>query len=159
MDNRYPISGTVTEIGETKEFSAYFRKREFKIRITDTDGQNRIIERILKFSLINNDIKLIDDVVIDDIVKIQFYLDGKDYSKDGITSNYTGPVCYELDIITSPTRETKEDKKINMIQGGTAPLKQSTLDELMVTPTLEKEEEKDEFAIPDINDEFKDLPF
>ena len=155
MDNRYQITGTVSEMYEIKQLSAYFRKREFKIRITDTDFQNKVVERNIKFGLINQDVPLIDNVKIDDVVSIKYYLDGRDVTRDGKTSNYTSVVCYELEIISSPTRETKEDKNISIIQGGTAPLKQSTMDELMITPV----QDKDEFAPVNIDNEFGDLPF
>jgi len=155
MDNRFKLTGTVSEMYEMKQLSPFFRKREFKIRISDTDFQNKVVERNIKFGLINQDVPLLDNVRVDDIVSINFYLDGRDVSKDGKTSNYTSVVCYELEIISSPTRETKEDKNISMIQGGNAPLKQSTLDELMITPV----QDKDEFPVTNTIDEFGGLPF
>ena len=155
MENRVPISGTVVEMYEMKVISSYLRKREFKIRHTDTDFKGGIVERIIKFALINQDVPLLDTVRIDDTVVVSYYIDGRDYTKEDKIVNYTSLVCYEIEVTSSRSRDTKEDGDYAVIRGGTAPLKQSTLDELMITPGQEVE------VFPDKNekDEFSDLPF
>lgn len=155
MDNREKITGTVVEIYELRQLSAYFRKREFVIRFSDTDFQNKIVERFIKFGLINQDVPLLDNVRIDDTVSVSYYIDGRNIVKDGKTSNFTNLVCYELDVLASVSRDTAKEKNEVIIPGGTTPLKQSTLDELMITPG----EEDDPFPVNNKVNDFSGLPF
>ena len=109
-ENRFPMTGTVVELTETKQISQYFRKREFKLRFSDVDFTGKVVDRLAKFVLINDSCSKFDNVAVDDIIQIMWYLDGRDYVKDGKTLNFTSCVCYEVDIISSPTRATDEDK-------------------------------------------------
>lgn len=112
MDNNYKLSGTLIWIGELKQFSQYFSKREFKIRRTDINSYtNRLSERKIKFEIQNDNIPKIESARIDDTIDIHFNIDGKDYVKDGKEINFTSLVAYEIDIINSISRDTKEDKE------------------------------------------------
>lgn len=154
MDNRYKISGIVTEMYEMKQVSAYFRKRDFKIRYSDTDFQNKIVERIIKFGLINQDVPLLDNVRVDDTITVSFYIDGRDVRKEDNTVNFTSLACYDIEILASASRDTAKERNEAIIPAGNAPLKESTLKELMITPGEEE-------PFPDNNnsDEFSGLPF
>jgi hypothetical protein len=110
MENRYPIIGTIVDIGEVKQISPYLRKREFKIRFSDTDFTNKIQERVIRFTTINDHNSLLDSCKIDEVVEVQFYLEGRDITKDGKVINFTNLICYEIKILSSNTRDTKEDK-------------------------------------------------
>jgi len=113
MENIYPITGTVIEIGEVKVLSQYFSKREFKLRWTDTDFRNKIKENKGLFNVQNEDMQLLDTVRVDDVIRIKFYIDGRDIMKKDQSGmmNFTTLVCYDLEILSSPTRDTKADKE------------------------------------------------
>lgn len=133
MENRYPLMGTIVEIGEVKQFSQWLRKREFKVRFTDIDFANKVQNRTVKLTTMNDHNSLLDSCRIDDIVKLMFYIEGRDYVKDGKTINFTNLICYELDIITSSSRDTKEDKEAVITDTGREykdPIKPATDEEL-----------------------------
>ena len=108
--NRFSFMGTVIEISEVKQFSAWLRKRDFKIRFTDVDFANKIQERVVKLTTINDQNSLLDECRIDDDIKVEFYIEGRDFVKDGKTLNFTNLICYDIKILRSPSRDTKEDK-------------------------------------------------
>jgi hypothetical protein len=110
MENRYPITGTITEIEEVKQLSPYLRKCNFKIRFTETDFANKIQERVIKLTTINDYNEEITKCKVDDLVSILFYVEGRDYNKDGKIINFTNLIAYKIDILSSSSRDTKEDK-------------------------------------------------
>ena len=109
MDNRHELIGTITDIEEPKTVTQYLRKRIFKIRFTDTDFADKIQERVVKFETLNQGMLILDPVRKDDLVKVLFYIEGRDYEKNGVIQNFTSIVAYEIEIISSQ-RDTKEDK-------------------------------------------------
>jgi hypothetical protein len=117
--NRFKITGTVTRVYELNKRSERFQKQEFSIRFTDVNPfNNKIVERVIKFTLINEDIKFLDSefVDIDDQVEVFFYVDGRDYEKDGKTNNFTslaaiGIVNLDMDNKDRSKRKTKETKE------------------------------------------------
>jgi hypothetical protein len=116
-ENRFPLTGTVIEIGETRQTSAYFRKREFKLRFTDIDFNGKVVERFPKFSLINDNCELFDAIKVDMLIQIRFYLDGRDYVKEGKSMNFTSAVCYDVVVVNDP-QGSDEDKKAVITENG-----------------------------------------
>ena len=160
--------GTVVEISEVKQFSAWLRKRDFKIRFTDVDFANKIQERVVKLTTINDQNSLLDSCRVDDIITVNFYIEGRDYIKDGKTLNFTNLICYDIKIITSASRDTKEDKNAVITEIGKMykdPIKEATDEELagyMIggDPLVNfPEGSGSDKKIENNNDEFKDLPF
>ena len=172
MDNRYPITGVVVDIGPKKNHSQYFSKQMFKIRISDTDFANKITQRIIRFDTVNENMKFLDSVRLNDLVKIDFYIDGRDYDKDGSILNFTSLICYNLEILSSESRDTKEDKEAVITGDGKdyttvyKPATDEDLSKYMVGAdtfveipkgnNTESFQKTDEFPI---NDVFDKLPF
>lgn len=191
MENTYPLTGTVIEIGEVKVLSPYFSKREFKLRYTDTDFKNKIKENKILLNVQNEDMALLDAVRIDDIVNIRFYIDGRDIMKKDQSGmlNFTTLVCYEIDILSSPSRNTDADRNAVISNEGKTykdPLIASTDEQLAgIIPTQDPlldawDKKKDKYGLvidgngnksavipmednpfPDVQEvkEYKDLPF
>jgi len=133
-ENRYPMTGVIIEIGESKQYSPYFKKRECKLRISDTDFTGKIVERKIKFGFINENCELLDMVRLDDTVTVKFYIDGRDIEKDGKVSNFTSNVVFDLVIINSPSRTTDADRKAVVTADGLVfkePEKEATINDLM----------------------------
>jgi hypothetical protein len=174
-ENRGKLTGIITEISESKQLSAYFKKRECKMRISDTDFTGKTIERNIKFTFINENCELLDMVRLDDTVIISYYLDGRDYIKDGKTLNFTVPTGFDIIVLQSPSRSSEETRNAVVTEDGLVfkePEKIVTIKDLMnldlskymVDPDSALEtsandkittEEKNE---PD-KDLFNDLPF
>ena len=167
-ENRFDITGVVTEISDILQFSAYLRKRIFKVRFSDIDFANKIQERIIKLETINNQMEILDSVITDDLVKVHFYIEGRDIIKEDKTINYTTLVAYDIEILSSPNRDTQEDKEaVHSDLGRSYKLKEASEEELarnMISTDddpfsnvesgydkKEKEEKKE--------DKFNDLPF
>lgn len=186
MDNRYEITGTVKEIYELKQISAYFAKRKFKIYFSEMDLGNRIVERTWVLEVISPNLEILEPVRVDDQVKVKFYIDGKDYiRKDtNVQTNFTALVCYDIDIIRSVNRDTKEDKDAIITEHGkiyVEPVKAASAEDLMgLTPDpllAAWEVKKDRYGLvddgkggtvaviptdkptKDDKDDFSDLPF
>lgn len=168
--NRYPITGVVTEITETRQFSPYFKKRECKIRISDTDFTGKIVERKIKFGFINEFCEMLDMVRIDDTVQMQFYIDGRDVVKDNQLYNFTNLIAYDVIVLNSPERATDEDRNALITKDGLvfeepqekevsiADVMNASYEKFMIEPDdmpIEKEEKKDS----DNKQVFEDLPF
>ena len=110
MDNSYQFTGVVHHIGDLQKISMYFAKREVKLRYTDIDYKNNIVERIAKFIFQGEALQMAEGLRVDDLVQVQFSIDGKDYVKDGKTFNFTNLVVTDVSIMSSPSRDTKQDK-------------------------------------------------
>lgn len=108
--NRYQLTGTVTEIGQTRQLSPFFRKREFKVKFSDTNFKGQMVERVIKTSTINENCDLLEQVRNGDVVEIRWHLEGKDYEKEGKKTNFTEAITYEILVINSPSRNTEEDR-------------------------------------------------
>ena len=167
-ENRFDITGVVTEISDILQFSAYLRKRIFKVRFSDIDFANKIQERIIKLETINNQMEILDGVTTDDLVKVHFYIEGRDVVKEDKTINYTTLVAYDIEILSSPNRDTQEDKEaVHSDLGRSYKLKESSEEELarnMVStdddddPFLNVESGYDKKKEKDDKD-FSELPF
>jgi len=168
-DNRYKLTGVIIEIGEGKQYSPYFKKRECKLRISDTDFTNKIVERKIKFGFINENCDLLEMVRLDDTVTISFYIDGRDNEKDGKIFNFTSNVGYDMIIINSPSRSNETDRKSIVTPEGLIfkePEKEATIKDLMNIDYNKFLVDPDPDMIvpgPDKNDDMKtvfgDLPF
>ena len=153
----YKKTGTVTYIGEPDKKTQYLSKRTFKIRFTDIDFANKIQQRVIKFDLINDNMTEIDGALLDDQVDVEFYIEGRDFTKDGKTTNYTSLVAIKVDIIRSSQRDTDEDRKAVITNEGREykPLQQEATDDQLAGIDDGKDllsiwdEKKDKYGLPD----------
>lgn len=111
MDNSYKFTGVVCEIDDLFRISAYFAKREVKLRYTDVDFKNNIVERKAKFVFKGENLQYVEGLRIDDVVEFTFSIEGLDYVKDDKTYNFTSLVVTDVNIMSSPSRDTKADKE------------------------------------------------
>lgn len=135
--DKYTKEGTVIELKDTVKFNDYFSKREFKIRYTEQDLSDKIVEQ--KIKLVAQDVETIDSldaVRVDDQVKVSFYITGKDVAKKDnpeIIMNFTTLVAVEVEVMGSPTRDTKADKNAVITKEAKVykdPLVEATMEEL-----------------------------
>ena len=130
-ENRYQLTGTLIFKGEVIQHSPYFKRREFKLRFSDIDFNGKIIERFPVFRLINDHCMLIEEIPIDSLVQIEFYLDGRDYVKEGKTMNFTSPVCYDISMISNSEAEEGERNAIVTENGLVEQEKEATVEDLI----------------------------
>jgi hypothetical protein len=159
MENTFELSGVVIEIGEVKVLSPYFSKREFKLRYTDMDFKNKIKENKVLFNIQNEDISNLPSMMIDDNVRVKFYVDGRDIMKKDQSGmlNFTTLVCFDLEILSSPSRNTDEDRNAVITNSGKIykdPLVSATDEELaglVIGPELEAifDKKRDKYGLTD----------
>lgn len=157
----YTKEGTVIELKETVKINDYFSKRDFKIRYTEQDLANKVVEQ--KVKLVAQDTETIDSldgVRVDDVIRVKFYITGKDIAKKDnpeIIMNFTTLVAIEVEVLSSPTRDTKADKNAVITKEAKVykdPLAPATDEQLagMVTATeLEAifDKKKDKYGLND----------
>lgn len=118
-NNRYIITGTVMEVdSETRVISQYFKKRQCKIRVSDIDFTGKICEKKIKIDFNNEDTDFLNFVKVGYTIQVRFLLDGRDYTKDGKTFNFTVPVGFDLVIISKGDDSTEEDKNAVITNDG-----------------------------------------
>jgi len=157
----YTKEGIVIDIKQTVKFNDYFSKREFKIRYTEQDLANKIVEQKIKLVAQDNEtIEAMDGIRIDDQVRVQFYINGKDVLKKddpSVIMNFTTLVAFSVELLGSPTRDTKKDKEAVITKEAKVykdPLAPATDEQLagMVTATeLEAifDKKKDKYGLND----------
>jgi hypothetical protein len=148
MDNRFELTGVVIEVGEVKVLTQDFSKTEFKIRYTDTDFKNKIKENKVLLNIQNEDIENLPKIMIDDTIRVKFYIDGRDFNKkDGSgIMNFTTLVCFDIEILSSPSRDTDKDRNAVITKEGKVykdPLVAATMEELAGL-VVKKEEKVDD---------------
>jgi len=92
-----------------------------------------------KVKLVAQDIETIDSlngVRVDDQVRVKFFITGKDIAKKDnpeVIMNFTTLVAFEVEILSSPTRDTKADKNAVITKEAKVykdPLVEATMEEL-----------------------------
>ena len=158
-DNRFEITGVVTSIEDTEVKSPFFKLRNFKIRFSDVEFTGKAVERIIKFVAYNDETDMLDNVCLDDVIQVKFYIDGRDVSKDGKVYNFTNLIMKRVDVINSVSRTTQETREAVVTKEGlmyeNSEEKAITIEDLMGVPkTLSYTE------VPNTTKtEFDDLPF
>jgi len=153
----YKKAGTLVYKGEPRQLTQYLRKRDFKIRFTDIDFANKIQERIVKFELINDNMSELDAALVDDQLNVDFYIEGRDFTKDGKTLNFTSLIAIKIDILRSEQRDNEDDKKAVITNEGRdyKPLEKEATDEELAGVNGKDEllsiwdQKKDKYGLPD----------
>jgi hypothetical protein len=153
-DNRFSLTGTLVFIGESLLINPYFTKRECKIRFSDSNLNGQIVERRVKIEFQNDKCDLLDGARVEDVVQIDFYMDGKDVKKIDKEYNFTMPVGYDIIIMNSPSRSTEESRNAVITKDGLEykeEAKEVIIEDLMGVKKEIKKDNKD--------NGFSDLPF
>jgi hypothetical protein len=157
----YTKEGIVIELKDTVVFNEYFSKREFKLRYTETDLTNKIVEQKVKF--IAQDKETIDSlnmVRVDDHISVKYYISGKDVTKKdnpSVIMNFTTLVCFDVSILSSASRDTEKDRNA-VITGQTREYKDPLIavtDE-QLAGILDRKKEGDGTELLEIWDKKKD---
>lgn len=98
----YELTGRLIEKFDEQKVSETFRKREFVVETRENRYDRDFIETI-KFQVVQDKCALLDNVNLNDDVKITFNIRGRRYDKDGKTSYFTNLEAWRIEpaIITS----------------------------------------------------------
>ncbi|MCG8410362.1 MAG: DUF3127 domain-containing protein [Bacteroidales bacterium] len=84
----FEISGRLIEKYNTIQVSERFKKREFVIEKTESNGGMEFTDHI-KFQLTQDRCNLVESVEVNDDIKVSFNIRGNKWEKDGKVSYFT----------------------------------------------------------------------
>lgn len=104
MSMNFEITGKLTEIFETVKISDTFRKREFVIEHTD-QGNNMDFTDQIKFQVTQDRCSLLDDLKINDEIRLNFRIRGRKWEKDGRVNYFNNLEAWKIEKIAVPSGE------------------------------------------------------
>jgi len=88
--NQFAVTGRLNEVFAEQQVSEKFRKREF---ILELEGQ---YPEHIKFHLVQDKCSLIDQVQVGSIIKVEFNLRGRAFTKDNVKSYFTNLEAWRI---------------------------------------------------------------
>jgi hypothetical protein len=95
----YELTGRLVEKYNEQKVTDSFRKREFVVETRESKNDREFIESI-KFQLTQDKCALLDNVNLNEDVKITFNLRGRRYEKDGKVSYFTNLEAWRVDSLS-----------------------------------------------------------
>jgi len=92
----FEISGKLIEKYNTIQVSDRFKKREFVIEKTESNGGMEFTDSI-KFQLTQDRCSLIDTVQVNDEIKVSFNIRGNKWEKDGKVNYFTNLDAWRIE--------------------------------------------------------------
>lgn len=92
----FEISGKLIEKFETVKVNDRFKKREFVIEKTESNGGMEFTDHI-KFQLTQDRCNLIDAMNLNDDIKVHFNIRGNKWEKDGKVSYFTNLDAWRIE--------------------------------------------------------------
>jgi hypothetical protein len=93
----FEISGRITEIFQTQQVTDKFKKREFILEVKETNNTGFEFVEYIKFQTIQDKCNMLDELKINDQVKVSFNLRGRKWEKDGQTSYFTNLDAWRIE--------------------------------------------------------------
>lgn len=95
----YELTGRLVEKYNEQKVTDSFRKREFVVETRESKNDREFIESI-KFQVIQDKCALLDNVNLNEDVKVTFNLRGRRYEKDGKVSYFTNLEAWRVDSLS-----------------------------------------------------------
>lgn len=97
----FEINGRLAEIFETQKVSDRFMKREFVLEIKSTGATGYEFVDFIKFQATQDKCSMLDQVNINDTVKVSFNLRGRKWEKDGQVSYFTNLEAWRIEKLSN----------------------------------------------------------
>ena len=117
----FEINGRLAEKFETQKVSDRFQKREFVLEVKSTGVTGYEFVDFIKFQSTQDKCALLDQVNIDDTVKVSFNLRGRKWEKDGQVSYFTNLEAWRIEKLSTETGEPTSETPIVNSESGNAP--------------------------------------
>ncbi|MFP4023692.1 MAG: DUF3127 domain-containing protein [Thiohalospira sp.] len=104
----FEISGKLIEKYNTVQISDRFKKREFVIEKTESNGGMEFTDHI-KFQLSQDRCNLIDSINLNEEIKVSFNIRGNKWEKDGKVSYFTNLDAWRIEKVTSQSQDNTPD--------------------------------------------------
>jgi len=92
----FELTGRLVEKYNEQKVTDSFRKREFVVETRENRNDRDFIESI-KFQVIQDKCSLLDNVNLNEDVKVTFNIRGRRYDKDGKTSYFTNLEAWRIE--------------------------------------------------------------
>jgi len=117
----FEINGRLAEKFETQKVSDRFQKREFVIEVKSTGSTGYEFVDFIKFQATQDKCSLLDQVTIDDAVKVSFNLRGRKWEKEGQVSYFTNLEAWRIEKLSSDSNEPAGETPIESNETSDAP--------------------------------------
>jgi hypothetical protein len=101
----FEINGRLAEIFETQKVSDRFMKREFVLEVKSTGATGYEFVDFIKFQSTQDKCAMLDQVNINDTVKVSFNLRGRKWEKDGQVSYFTNLEAWRIEKLSNESGE------------------------------------------------------
>lgn len=105
----FEINGRLAEKYETQKVSDRFQKREFVLEVKSNSATGYEFVDFIKFQSTQDKCALLDQVNIDDTVKVSFNLRGRKWEKDGQISYFTNLEAWRIEKLSSESGDTMSE--------------------------------------------------
>ena len=99
----FEIKGRLAEKYETQKVSDRFQKREFVLEVKSSSATGYEFVDFIKFQSTQDKCSMLDQVNIDDTVKVSFNLRGRKWEKDGQISYFTNLEAWRIEKLSNET--------------------------------------------------------
>jgi hypothetical protein len=101
----FEVNGRLAEKFETQKVSDRFQKREFVLEVKSASATGYEFVDFIKFQSTQDKCALLDQVNVDDTVKVSFNLRGRKWEKDGQVSYFTNLEAWRIEKLSNETGE------------------------------------------------------
>ena len=108
----FEVNGRLAEKYETQKVSDRFQKREFVLEIKSASTTGYEFVDFIKFQSTQDKCALLDQVNVDDTVKVSFNLRGRKWEKDGQVSYFTNLEAWRIEKLSNESGEPGNDISI-----------------------------------------------
>lgn len=93
----FELEGTLIEKYDTEEVTATFRKREFVVETSETGAGGRVFTETIKFQLTQDRCNLLDQLQLNERVRVSFAIRGRRWDKGGKVSYFNNLEAFRLE--------------------------------------------------------------
>ncbi len=117
----FEINGRLAEKFETQKVSDRFQKREFVLEIKSNSATGYEFVDFIKFQSTQDKCALLDQVNIDDTVKVSFNLRGRKWEKDGQVSYFTNLEAWRIEKLSNESGDIPNNTPVENSESNDAP--------------------------------------
>jgi len=117
----FEINGRLAEKYETQKVSDRFQKREFVLEVKSNSATGYEFVDFIKFQSTQDKCSLLDQVNVDDTVKVSFNLRGRKWEKDGQVSYFTNLEAWRIEKLSNETGVPASETPIENSESNDAP--------------------------------------
>lgn len=104
----FELAGKLIVKGDTQQISERFKKREFVLEKEENNGGNVFTDTI-KFQLVQDKCDLLDNIKMDDQIKVSFNIRGNKWEKNGTVSYFVNLDAWRIEKLSGSDQGATND--------------------------------------------------